>query len=272
MSDRSSPRQLAHPTPAGATIYYWPCTIVLVARTMLLERSFSPIFATLRVACGKPFTMDVGDGQQITCRAVLIPPKIERRRTAALNSDLAAFYLPVEYPEYAGLEPVVRGKPYVILDFERFAHLQPMISTALAGNSSAEEIKALTRAAVEAVTGDIPVERVCDIRVEQARRILNELPLEDVRLSAIATQLHLSPSRLRHLFKEKTGSTISRYARWQAVWRAILLWKQGCTMTEIAHGAGFYDLAHFDRAFVEVFGVNPLAAADPRYIRLIRCE
>ncbi|MGH8560856.1 MAG: helix-turn-helix domain-containing protein [Nevskiales bacterium] len=264
--------QSSHPTPAGATIYYWPCTILLVAQTMLLERSFSPIFATLRIACREPFTMDVGDGQKITCRAVLIPPKVERKRMVALNSDLAAFYLPIEYPEYAGLEPVVRDKPYVILDFERFAHLRPQIRAAFAGSSSGEEVKALTRAAVEAVTGNIPVERVCDIRVEQARRILNDLPLEDVSLSVIAKQLNLSPSRLRHLFKEKTGSTISSYARWQAVWRAILLWKQGCTMTEIAHGAGFYDLAHFDRAFVEVFGLNPLAAADPRYIRLVRCD
>ena len=74
------------------------------------------------------------------------------------------------------------------------------------------------------------------------------------------------------LFKQQTGFTIGEYARWRGVWRASLLWKRGAKLTSLAVEAGFYDLAHSDKAFNEVFGMNPSAIIDPRFVTLVNCE
>ncbi|MFX6645104.1 helix-turn-helix domain-containing protein, partial [Acinetobacter baumannii] len=80
---------------------------------------------------------------------------------------------------------------------------------------------------------------------------------------------HLSPSRLRSLFKQEVGFTIQQYARWLAVWRASLAWRQGRSLTDVAMEAGFYDLPHIDHAFNEVFGINPTNVIDPHFVRLV---
>ena len=90
-------------------------------------------------------------------------------------------------------------------------------------------------------------------------------------LTALARRLCLSPSRLRHLFKEVTGNTVSHYARWAAVWRVVSLWSQGRRLTEIAQEVRFHDLAHLDHAFNEVFGLNPSSVINPENVTLIRC-
>ena len=52
----------------------------------------------------------------------------------------------------------------------------------------------------------------------------------------------------------------------------MFLWKQGRKLTDVAVEAGFYDLAHADRTFVEVFGMNPSTAIDPRFVRIVNCD
>jgi AraC-like DNA-binding protein len=90
-------------------------------------------------------------------------------------------------------------------------------------------------------------------------------------LPALGKRLHLSTSRLRHLFQEELGCSVTHYARWAAVWKAARAWKHGTPFTDLAHAVGFYDLAHLDHAFIETFGVNPSTVIDPAQITLIRC-
>ena len=111
-----------------------------------------------------------------------------------------------------------------------------------------------------------------DNRIVRAREILDDTPLNEVRLESLAEQVHLSPSRLRELFKKQTGFTIGQYARWRAVWRASLLWQRGLKFTDLALEAGFHDLAHVDRAFTEIFGMNPSKVIDAAFVRLVNCE
>jgi methylphosphotriester-DNA--protein-cysteine methyltransferase len=73
----------------------------------------------------------------------------------------------------------------------------------------------------------------------------------------VAAAAHLSPDRLRHLFKEQVGCTISHYARTAAVWRALSQWAHGEPLTAVAHDVGFHDYAHSHHAFCEMFGFPP---------------
>lgn len=263
---------LPHPAPAGVTIYYWPCSLLLLAPSLILDRPTVPITATLRIACGKPYTIEAG-GKQVVTRASLVAPKAERKRIIAMQSDIALFYLPLDLPEYAGLRRIIGEQSVVDLDIHDFDAFLPDIRRAMSHVLPKQEIKALVQRVVEAMTGNAaPAAAQDDPRVLSVCRLVDDLPLSQVRLDALAKQVHLSPSRLRELFKKQTGFTIGDYARWRSAWRAVLLWKRGLKLTDIAIEAGFHDLAHLDRTFNGIFGMNPSKVIDPAYVTLVNCE
>lgn len=263
---------LPHPAPSGVTIYYWPCSLVLLARSLILERPTGPLSATLRIACREPYTIEV-EGKTLQTRASLVAPKAERKKIIAIDSDIALFYLPLEMIEYSALEPVLGERALVDLPIEAFEPLLPTIRRAMTETVAPDEIKALTQQVVETITGQAtPEVEAIDPRVAAAYDILDTMPLRDVSLDDVAQRVHLSPSRLRELFKRQMGVTIGEYARWRSLWRATMLWKRGLKLTDVAVDVGFHDLAHLDKTFNEVFGMNPSTAIDPRFVTLVNCE
>ena len=87
-----------------------------------------------------------------------------------------------------------------------------------------------------------------------------ELALDDPpKLETLAEEIGISPSRLRHTFKEQTGLPISRYALWMRLRAALLEALEGRTMAESAQAAGFADAAHFTRTCRQMFGLPPTA-------------
>lgn len=261
-----------HPAPAGVTIYYWPCSLVLLAPTLLLDRPTSPMCATLRIACRAPYQIEIGD-VSLETRASLVAPRAGRKRVTALDSEIALFYLPLQGSAFAGLKSVLGGNSIVDLPIANFECFIPTIRKAMHESLPAAEIKALVGEVVEAITGQPDEERLPrDPRITKACRILDEMPLNEVSLPVVARTVYLSVSRLRELFKQQIGLTIGEYARWRGVWRASLYWQRGLTITEAAQHAGFHDLAHIDKAFNEVFGMSPSTIIDRRFVKLVNCE
>jgi len=245
------------------TIYYGTRRFLLLAPTFVLEpvTPYRRLSASLLLARRRPFVLECGSGVAITTHAALVSPKVPRRRLVAVDSDLAIFDLPLRFRP--GIEPVRS------IDAQRFAHLAPMLDDAFAGTLTHAAVDALFRGATTAVLGGAPARPTIDPRVEEALRLIDEWPFESVTLEALARRLAISPSRLRHLVKDATGHTIGHYARWTAVWRGISLWSKGRRLTDIAHEVGFHDLAHLDRAFIEVFGLNPSSLIKPEDVVLV---
>ncbi|UII18992.1 helix-turn-helix domain-containing protein [Fulvivirga ligni] len=71
----------------------------------------------------------------------------------------------------------------------------------------------------------------------------------------------LSPSRLAALFKEQTGSSLSKYLLWTRLRHAILLTlsDKERNLTDIAYATGFYDQSQFNKYMYEMFGMPPKA-------------
>jgi AraC-like DNA-binding protein len=68
----------------------------------------------------------------------------------------------------------------------------------------------------------------------------------------------LSPSRLAALFKQQTGSSLSKYLLWTRLRQAISMTLQGhLSLTQIALEAGFYDLPQLDKYMHALFGISP---------------
>lgn len=262
---------LEHPTPQGMTFYFWECTLLLLARSLLLDRPTGPLAATLRIACGEPYSIEVGSKKLVT-RASLTAPKAERRKIMAMNSEMALFYLPLEVPEYAALGELLRSELLVEIPFSKIERFVPGLRRAMQQVVPAAEIRALVRDVVTAIGGAPMQVPAVDPRVDLARKVLADMRLCDVSLEAVARRVSLSPSRLRDLFKRHTGFTIGEYARWRAVWRACALWERGYNLTRVAEEAGFHDLAHADRVFIQTFGMNPSTAIDPKFVTVVNCD
>ncbi|MEU4508194.1 AraC family transcriptional regulator [Nonomuraea wenchangensis] len=101
--------------------------------------------------------------------------------------------------------------------------------------------------------------------LRKALGLLPELLAGPVRLTDLAGAVHLSASRLGHLFTTELALPYPVYVRWARLRRAIELARDGATLTEAAHGAGFADGSHLTRVCHEMFGLAP-----SRLIHLVR--
>ncbi|WP_262379703.1 helix-turn-helix transcriptional regulator [Nonomuraea sp. PA05] len=108
--------------------------------------------------------------------------------------------------------------------------------------------------------GDVPLHPAVEAAIAVIPALL---PSGPVRLRAVADAVHLSPSRLAHLFSAHVGIPLRPYVRWLRLRQAIDRVAAGETLTAAAHTAGFTDGPHFTRAFRRTFGNAPseLAAA-----------
>lgn len=71
----------------------------------------------------------------------------------------------------------------------------------------------------------------------------------------------LSPSRLASLFKEQTGSSLSKYLLWTRLRQVVFLTlsNKDRSLTDIAYETGFYDLPQLNKYMYEMFGMPPKA-------------
>ena len=73
-------------------------------------------------------------------------------------------------------------------------------------------------------------------------------------ISDLTSKVHLSDSRLSHLFKEHIGVSIKKYLVWNRLRQAMSLYLNGNTnLTEVSLQSGFFDQAHLSNAFKNVF-------------------
>lgn len=81
-----------------------------------------------------------------------------------------------------------------------------------------------------------------------------------IKLEEISEHIHLNPSYLSKVFKEQMGISISDYILKRRLSAATLLLKKenNKAISDIALETGFYDTAHFAKAFKSVYGITAL--------------
>lgn len=80
---------------------------------------------------------------------------------------------------------------------------------------------------------------------------------EDLTVQGIADALSISNSRLTHLFKEHTGSSVWNYVILNRLLLSRSLLTAGKTVMEACLESGFQNYAHFNKAFSKAFGIPP---------------
>jgi AraC-type DNA-binding domain-containing proteins len=101
-------------------------------------------------------------------------------------------------------------------------------------------------------------DRVLDPRIEQTLQRLSSHMVEPLRIDELAAAVNLSASRLSHLFKEQTGTTMIEHLNRMRIEQAALLLKHsGRNATEAALDVGFNNYNHFAELFRRHYGVSP---------------
>ncbi|MFC6329583.1 helix-turn-helix transcriptional regulator, partial [Alloalcanivorax gelatiniphagus] len=73
----------------------------------------------------------------------------------------------------------------------------------------------------------------------------------------LAAAVGLSESRFRHLFREELGVNLKRFQLHLKCQRALTLWRDGMSLTDLALAAGFYDQPHLNRTLRAMFDTLP---------------
>lgn len=96
---------------------------------------------------------------------------------------------------------------------------------------------------------------------EPIQEVMNYVELhygEKILMEDIAEKIHLSRTYISVLFKKETGEKFSDYLQRIRLENACVLLKNTkLPIQEIAEKTGFFDAAHFSRAFKESYGCSP---------------
>ncbi|MFB9528108.1 helix-turn-helix transcriptional regulator [Nonomuraea roseola] len=244
------------------------------------------------IVSAEPFTMADAHGERLTTRIAVVPPDTRHAILAGAREALLAHLDPRSAPGRSLLARFGTGcrasawSPSVTQTRDLPVHGSPahavtepartsprsghhkgrplMFAEPPVGHArSAEATTALQ--VVEVWTGHsaadiVPLHPAVEAAITVIPTLLRGGP---VRLRTVADAVHLSPSRLAHLFSAHVGIPLRPYVRWLRLQRAIGLVAEGETLTVAAHSAGFTDSPHFTRVFRDTFGNAPseLAAA-----------
>ncbi|MFI5506303.1 helix-turn-helix domain-containing protein [Mycobacterium sp. NPDC051804] len=88
---------------------------------------------------------------------------------------------------------------------------------------------------------------------------LNTLADSDIALPDLASEVGLSPQRLRALARQQLGMPLARWRVWTRLRRAAEALRRGQSLADAATEAGFADQAHLTRQMREMMGLTPAA-------------
>lgn len=112
-----------------------------------------------------------------------------------------------------------------------------------------------------------------DLRINKVISFIETIDEKKVTIKKLASYIHLSESRMQHLFKEQVGISIKKYLQWKRMIDAINVVITGKDFTFSSYEAGFSDSAHMSRTFKEMFGMNLSDIfKNSRSIQVIACD
>ena len=108
-----------------------------------------------------------------------------------------------------------------------------------------------------------------NLRIQTCVNYLNSTVADYKEMIPILkSKVHLSESRLSHLFKEEMGLSIKKYLVWSRLKKAFeLVINRKLNMYEAALQVGFYDQAHLSKAFKQMLGLNPSKVYNSRMLQ-----
>ncbi len=193
---------------------------------------------------------------------LFIPPD-HPHQIAAGDAQILALYLEPESDEYQSLlGPVHKasGSEFQSLSLTDTSLDQLRELRKTGANSSSVWSTCSTALGL----GTAPAPRAeRDTRVEKVLEMIRKSPSQPFSADQLAQTVHLSPSRLSHLFRNDVGVPIRRFIVWSRLREVVTSALDGASLTDAAHAAGFSDTSHMSNTFRQMFGFAPSALFAP---------
>lgn len=205
------------------------------------------------VGLSRPISFFADGHETVKARGAIIAPGVQHELQVAEQQALVLYVEPGSHWARAVMRACGRSAFLPLADHEPWC----LLANALIGCAGDAARCNDTLTVALDVLLSMPPPGPIDARIEHALARCRWSGEEDETL--LARRVCLSGSRLRHLFVEGTGTTLSRYRLWCRIRRAATSALAGQSLTAAAVDAGFFDSAHFSRSFREMFGVSPSA-------------
>ena len=243
-------------TGAERHLYIWNGSVLYVTPSNVAELH-AHYACSILLACDRDFEIHSAFGSVRTSAAIL-GPNLEhelRGETCAM----AVLQLDPDSHQYSRVAAILKDESFCALDGGRFEPVLGTLRSALRGDLDCLGARQFFAAVLNCL-GPTRQEQEPPPLDPRIASILDDLRRDlpdSVMVEEIAGDVGLSPSRFMHLFNQEMGLPLRRYLLWLRLRRSALLMKQGITLTEAAHAAGFSDSAHLSRTFKEMFGIPP---------------
>ena len=237
-------------------LYIWNGTVLYVTPSNVAE--FHAHYAcSVLLACDRDFAVNSALGT-VRTKAAILGPNFEHELQGE-ECPMAVLQLDPDSMHYSRVAAVLNNQSFCALDAARFAPVLETLRRALRGGLDCLQARQFFFAVLNCLgPADQDEERPpLDPRIASILDDLKRDLPDSVVIQDLAEDVGLSASRLMHLFKQEMGLPLRRYLLWLRLRKSALLMKQGITLTEAAHAAGFSDSAHLSRTFKEMFGVAP---------------
>ena len=241
-------------------IVFWPGGSVWIGEAQGATdfHSHHAVQITLSLSsAGVRFRDPAGDWRMY--EAALVPAHAAHAMDAP-GQGLALVFAEPESRDGRAIQQRYRGKGVTALRPDSLAAQRDALVQAHRRREPDAALAELARRTIAALAQSEPrAEAVLDGRIARAIEAIRARLDASVQLGEVASQVHLSADRFRHLFLEQTGVRFRPYVLWLRIERAVAAYAAGETLTEAAHAGGFADSAHFSRTFRRMFGL-PAAA------------
>lgn len=198
-----------------------------------------------------PLELTTSDGVSRQCRAVAIGSGTRHALGCAAGVTPISLYLRPETAPGAGINARARGGVMVLDD-----ELSDCVATLFAEHELEQAIRHLIAWLTAHTAGPN-----LHPQLRQAVDLVRADLAERADLASIARAVALSPDYLGRLFKRQTGTSFSATTRWLRLVAGLEHLRDGGSVTEAAHSAGFTDSAHANRACWEMLGGSPSTLA-----------
>jgi AraC-like DNA-binding protein len=189
-------------------------------------------------------------------RAAIVMPNL-RHEFDGLGGSVAQIFVEPETTQGRILAGRYAASDITALRSEVVDAAADMLGAQLREGRSNQTLVTTSQRFVDTLAGALPMQPTGDLRIAKAVDFISRRMTSEISLRDVAAAVHLSPSRLRHLFVQETGTPYRGYVLWLRINRAVAAMMEGRTWTEAAHETGFADSAHLSRTFRRMFGISP---------------